>query len=109
MFIMKEAEKCVRCTRLIALAGSFLLAFTGCKSVTHCDSENNGETANYSKSNTSSSNKPASSKDHDLVFKADNGALVATDRRGNNFKVDSIDKFIILLTVGWLLPVQFGK
>ena len=30
MFIMKEAEKWVRCARLIALAGSFLLALTGC-------------------------------------------------------------------------------
>ena len=57
MFIMKEAEKWVRCARLIALAGSFLLVFTGCKSVTHFDSEDNGETANYSKSNTSSSHK----------------------------------------------------
>ena len=103
MFIMKEAEKWVRCARLIALAGSFLLACTECKSVTHCDSENNGETANDSKSNTSSSNKSASSKDHDLVFKADNGALVVTDRRGNNFKVDSIEKFIVLLVLGGII------
>ena len=98
MFIMKEAEKGVRCARLIALAGSFLLAFTGCKSVTHCDSENNGDTANDSKSNTSSSNNPASSK-------ADSGVLVVTDRHGNNFKVDStMDNFIFLLLFGWVLP-----